>query len=114
MCTKQSPGCGIVEGDMSAKTFDRLVPAFSRLQALILSGIGEPLLHASLERFIKIARQRMPATASIGFQTNGQLLTRTRAVTLVEAGVDKVCISSDAVTPPICSGPCVLAATGRP
>jgi putative metalloenzyme radical SAM/SPASM domain maturase len=99
MCTKQSPGCGIVEGDMSAKTFDRLVPAFSRLQALILNGIGEPLLHASLERFIKIARQQMPATASIGFQTNGHLLTRARAVALVEAGVDKVCISSDAVTP---------------
>jgi MoaA/NifB/PqqE/SkfB family radical SAM enzyme len=41
----------------------------------------------------------MPAGAWVGFQTNGQLLTRARAVALVEAGVDKVCISSDAVTP---------------
>lgn len=84
---------------MSADTFDRIVPALSRLQALILNGIGEPLLHASLERFIEIAKQQMPATAWVGFQTNGQLLTRPRAVALVEAGVDKVCISSDAVTP---------------
>jgi putative metalloenzyme radical SAM/SPASM domain maturase len=99
MCTKQSPGCGIVEGDMSDETFDRIVPALSRLEALILNGIGEPLLHASLERFIALARRQMPAGGWVGFQTNGQLLTRQRAVTLVEAGVDKVCISSDAVTP---------------
>ena len=84
---------------MSAETFDRIVPALPRLEALILNGIGEPLLHASLERFIEIARQRMPADGWVGFQTNGQLLVPDRAVTLVEAGVDKVCISSDAVTP---------------
>jgi putative metalloenzyme radical SAM/SPASM domain maturase len=99
MCTKQSPGCGIVEGDMSAETFDRIVPALSGLEALILNGIGEPLLHRSLERFIEIARQRMPATGWVGFQTNGQLLNRDRAFALAAAGVDKVCISSDAVTP---------------
>ncbi|MGD9365302.1 MAG: radical SAM/SPASM family putative metalloenzyme maturase [Desulfobacteraceae bacterium] len=99
MCIKQSPGCSIIEGDMSKETFDRIVPALSRLDALILNGIGEPLLHPSLERFIQIARQQMPAGAWVGFQTNGQLLTRFRAGALVEAGVDKVCISSDAVTP---------------
>lgn len=101
MCTKQSPGCGIVEGDMSVETFDRLVPALSRLEALILNGIGEPLLHPSLERFIEMARQRMPSEAWVGFQTNGQLLTSSRAAALVTAGVDKVCISSDAVAPDI-------------
>jgi putative metalloenzyme radical SAM/SPASM domain maturase len=99
MCTKQSPGCGIVDGDMSAETFERIVPALSRLEALILNGIGEPLLHGSLERYVQIAKQHMPADAWVGFQTNGQLLTRARAASLVEAGVDKVCISSDAVTP---------------
>lgn len=84
---------------MSVETFSRIVPALSRLEALILNGIGEPLLHAALERFIEMARQQLPATAWVGFQTNGQLLTGARAVALVEAGVDKVCISSDAVTP---------------
>jgi putative metalloenzyme radical SAM/SPASM domain maturase len=101
MCTKQSPGCGIVEGDMSAGTFDRLVPAFSGIEALILNGIGEPLLHPQLERFIETAKRRIPADAWVGFQTNGQLLDRGRAAALVEAGVDKVCISSDAVTPDV-------------
>jgi putative metalloenzyme radical SAM/SPASM domain maturase len=99
MCTKQAPGSGIVEGDMSAETFHRILPALPKLDALILNGIGEPLLNPSLERFIKIARRQMPANAWVGFQTNGQLLTKARAVGLVEAGVDKVCISSDAVTP---------------
>ena len=99
MCTKQSPGCGIVEGDMSTATFDGILPALPKLEALILNGIGEPLLHPSLERFIGIAKQQMPTGAWVGFQTNGQLLTADRAASLVEAGVDKVCISSDAVTP---------------
>ena len=84
---------------MSVETFDCIVPALSKLEALILNGIGEPLLHASLERFIEIARMQMPAGAWVGFQTNGQLLTRERAATLVASGVDKVCISSDAATP---------------
>jgi putative metalloenzyme radical SAM/SPASM domain maturase len=98
MCTKQSPGCGIVEGDMTGETFERIVPALSTLDALILNGIGEPLLHPSLERFIEIARQKMPASGWVGFQTNGQRLTTQRAIALAGAGVDKVCISSDAVT----------------
>jgi putative metalloenzyme radical SAM/SPASM domain maturase len=99
MCSKQSPGNRIVDGDMSADTFARIVPALSRLEALILNGIGEPLLHSSLERFIETARQRMPTNAWVGFQTNGHLLNRDRAAALVEAGIDKVCISSDAMTP---------------
>jgi putative metalloenzyme radical SAM/SPASM domain maturase len=99
MCTKQAPGSGIIEGDMRPEIFARITPAFSRLRALILNGIGEPLLHSSLEGFIKMAKEQMPAAAWTGFQTNGHLLNRDRAVALVEAGIDKICISSDAVSP---------------
>ena len=98
MCPKQAPGNGIVDGDMRAATFDGIKPALSGLEALILNGIGEPLLHPSLERFIASAKQLMPADAWVGFQTNGQLLDRNRAYALVDAGIDKVCISLDAVT----------------
>ena len=98
MCPKQAPGNGIVDGDMRVETFESLQPALSGLEALILNGIGEPLRHPSLERFIAIAKQEMPADAWVGFQTNGQLLTKDRAHALIDAGVDKVCISSDAVT----------------
>jgi putative metalloenzyme radical SAM/SPASM domain maturase len=101
MCSKQAPGSGIVDGDMRPEVFARIVPALSRLHALILNGIGEPLLHASLERFVETARQHMPEDAWVGFQTNGQLLDRDRAVALVAAGIDKVCVSSDAVSPDV-------------
>lgn len=99
MCVKQAPGHGLIEGDMSDATFDRLAPAFPHLEALVLNGIGEPLLHRGLERFVATARASMPADAWIGFQTNGQLLTRRRAASLVSAGVDRIAISADAVSP---------------
>jgi molybdenum cofactor biosynthesis enzyme MoaA len=40
----------------------------------------------------------MPSTGQVGFQTNGQLLRRERALSLATAGVDQICISADAVT----------------
>lgn len=99
MCVKQAPTQGLVEGDMTAATFDRLAPAFPYLEALVLNGIGEPLLHRELERFVAAARAAMPPGSWIAFQTNGQLLTRRRAESLVAAGVDRIAISADAVSP---------------
>lgn len=99
MCPREAPGGAIRDGDMSAETFARLAPAFSRLDALILNGIGEPLLHPKLEVFVAEARRGMPASGWVGFQTNGQLLDRARARALAGAGVDRICISADAVTP---------------
>jgi putative metalloenzyme radical SAM/SPASM domain maturase len=101
MCSKQSPDSGIIDGDMSDETFSRLIPAFSSLDALILNGIGEPLLHPRLEQFIVTAKYEMPATGWAGFQTNGQLIDEPRASSLVRSGADRICISSDAVSPDI-------------
>ena len=101
MCVKQAPGQGLAEGDMTDDTFARLTPAFAQLDALVLNGIGESLLHPSLERFIEAAKPAMPSRGWIGFQTNGQLLGRERALSLVRAGVDRVCISADAVSPQV-------------
>ncbi len=99
MCVKYAPGQGLVEGDMTDETFERLAPTFPHLESLVLNGIGEPLLHRGLERFIARARDDMPASAWIGFQTNGQLIGPRRADSLVAAGVDRICISADAVSP---------------
>jgi putative metalloenzyme radical SAM/SPASM domain maturase len=99
MCVKEAPGQGIVEGDMSRETFARLAPALPKLDALILNGIGEPLLHPDLERFVEAAKRAMPESGWVGFQTNGQLLGRSRALSLAHAGVDRICISADAVSP---------------
>jgi putative metalloenzyme radical SAM/SPASM domain maturase len=69
------------------------------LESLVLSGIGEPLLNPNLVQFIAEARERMGDSGWIGFQTNGVLLYRDRAFALARAGVDKVCLSLDAVSP---------------
>jgi putative metalloenzyme radical SAM/SPASM domain maturase len=99
MCVKQAPGQALVDGDMSEETFARLAPAFPNLDVLVLNGIGEPTLHRGLEKFIELAKGAMPARGWVGFQTNGQLLGRRRAGSLVAAGVDRICISADSVAP---------------
>ncbi|MDW7711630.1 MAG: radical SAM/SPASM family putative metalloenzyme maturase [Deferrisomatales bacterium] len=99
MCVKQTAGNGIAEGDLSLSTFDALGPAFPHLQTLVLSGIGEPLLHPGLEGFIRLARRAMPESSWIGFQSNGLLLDDARALSLARAGLDRICLSLDAVSP---------------
>jgi len=99
MCVKQNRGSEVSEGDFSPELFSRLEATFPHLDALILNGIGEPLLNPHLESFIRRARKLMPASGWIGFQSNGLLMTHLRAVPLVDAGLDKVCISIDAIAP---------------
>lgn len=98
MCVKQQNGNGICEGDLTPELFAKLEPAFAGIDALILNGIGEPLLNPHLESFIQRAKELMPASSWVGFQTNGLLLTNLRALSIVEAGIDRICISMDAAT----------------
>ncbi len=99
MCVKQTQQCTIIEGKMSATTFDALEAALPTAETLILNGIGEPLLHPEIETFIAKAKKLMPVSSLIGFQTNGLLIDQQRAESLLRAGLDKICISIDAVTP---------------
>ena len=98
MCVKQNGMGGIPEGSMSPETFERLAPAFPHLDSLVLNGIGEPLLHPYLEMFISRARSLLPKNAWVGFQSNGMALTDDRAASLVDAGLDRICISLDTVS----------------
>jgi putative metalloenzyme radical SAM/SPASM domain maturase len=98
MCVKQNGTGGIPEGTMSLETFERLAPAIPHLESLVLNGIGEPLLHPHLETFISRARALLPESAWVGFQSNGMLLTDERAASLVDAGLDRICISLDTVS----------------
>lgn len=95
MCMKQSPDGTIRDGDLSPATFDALRPAFPYLESLVLNGVGEPLLNANLERFITDAKKLMPSWGWVGFQSNGVLLTDMRALTLIDAGLDRICLSMD-------------------
>ncbi len=99
MCVKQAQGSGVVEGDLAPATFAALKPAFPRLEALVLNGIGEPLLHPGVEDFIRSAKKSMPGKGWVGFQSNGLLITNLRAISLVDAGLDRICLSIDAISP---------------
>lgn len=99
MCVKQTSGGADPEGDLSMPLFRALAPAFPGLDAFILNGVGEPLLHPQLEEMIRAARERMPTEGWVGFQSNGLLLTDARAVSLASAGLDRVCFSIDGVSP---------------
>jgi len=99
MCVKQNRGSEVCEGDFSPELFTRLETALPHVEALVLNGIGEPLMNPHLESFIRRAKKLMPATGWIGFQSNGVLMTNLRAVSLVEAGLDKICVSVDAIAP---------------
>ena len=98
MCVKQNGSGGIPEGSMSAHTFRALAPAFPRLDSLVLNGIGEPLLHPQLDAFIATAKSLMPEHAWVGFQSNGMALNDQRAADLVDAGLDRICLSLDTVS----------------
>jgi MoaA/NifB/PqqE/SkfB family radical SAM enzyme len=88
-----------MEGDMAEETFTALEEAFPHLEALVLNGVGEPLLDSRLEGFIRRAKALMPPGSRIGFQSNGMLLDEGRAVSLLEAGLDRICLSADALNP---------------
>jgi len=98
MCVKQHDPGACAEGDMSPETFAALEPSFSHLDTLIMNGIGEPLLHPRLEEYIRRAKERMSSHAWVGFQSNGMLLTEERALSLLEAGLDRICLSMDALS----------------
>jgi putative metalloenzyme radical SAM/SPASM domain maturase len=103
MCVKQTGGGCIAEGDLSETHFAALEPAFPTLEALLLNGVGEPLLHPRLEAFVRRAKELMPEESWVGFQSNGLLLTPERALAMTEAGLDRICLSVDASTPEIFS-----------
>lgn len=99
MCVKQTgEGC-VEEGDLTPELFSFLEPAFPHLEALILNGVGEPLLNPQLEGFIRRGKELMPEKGWVGFQTNGLLLDHDRALSLTAAGLDRICLSVDTVSP---------------
>lgn len=99
MCMKQTSGAGHCDGDLSPGTFEKIEPTFPHLDSLVLNGVGEPLLNPRLEQFICRAKKLLPSHAWVGFQTNGLLLNNLRALTLVDAGLDRICLSLDGASP---------------
>ncbi|MBC8019139.1 MAG: radical SAM/SPASM family putative metalloenzyme maturase [Verrucomicrobia bacterium] len=99
MCAKQNRNGITADGDLELGTFTALKDAFPSLDALVLNGIGEPLLNSRLEQFIAQAKKWMPGQSWVGFQSNGLLLNNLRAISLVDAGLDRICLSMDGASP---------------
>lgn len=95
MCVHHAPGSRIVRRDLDLALFHRLESLLPLLDALVLSGIGEPLLNPDLPKMIAAAAKALPAASWIGLQTNGVLLDRRTASTLFDAGLTRLCLSMD-------------------
>jgi putative metalloenzyme radical SAM/SPASM domain maturase len=99
MCVKHSAGWECADALMDRRTFEALAPVFPHLDTLNLNGVGESMLHPELASFIAFARSRVPQKCSVGFQSNGMLLTPLLAKRLMDAGLDRICFSVDSPDP---------------
>jgi len=95
MCARCGPGWRGGFGDMDFALFERLDQPLRHARAVILNGMGEPLLHPDLARMIRYVKERQPAGGWCGLQTNGLLLNESLAMELADAGLDVVCLSHD-------------------
>jgi radical SAM protein with 4Fe4S-binding SPASM domain len=83
------------EGAMSHDQFRELVEGLPDHQRLTLQGLGEPLLSPHLEEMVRFAAER---GVSVGFNSNGTLLSRAVATRLVGSGLGWLHISLDGAT----------------
>ncbi len=81
---------------LSWENFCRIVDQLPEIHRAVLHGIGEPLLNRNLPRFVAHLKER---GAHVLFNTNGVLLDQARGDALVEANLDELRVSLDAVTP---------------
>ncbi len=82
--------------DMPAEIWQNLLPVLQQARTIGLHGGGEPLLYPHL---FDLLGRLDPRRTTIGFNTNGHLLTEDRCVKLIEHGVAWLSVSLDAATP---------------
>jgi radical SAM protein with 4Fe4S-binding SPASM domain len=84
---------------LSFDNFKRAIDEGSRhgLCSIKMNYINEPLLNRDLHEYVAYARSR--GVLNVYFATNGILLTQPIAQKLITAGVSKIMVSLDAVTP---------------
>ena len=85
------------ETQMSMDTFERLLEGLDGLPDLtcvLFSGFGEPLTHPHILEMIEAVRRH---NLAVTLNSNGLLLDRKMAETLVKLGVDRLIISIDGV-----------------
>jgi tungsten cofactor oxidoreducase radical SAM maturase len=89
---------------MDVEVFRQLVEqtaALPELQRIVLSGLGEPLMHPHLLEMVRLARERGLA---VTLGTNGLLLDKAVSRELVGLGIDRLVVSLDGVKPETYAG----------
>ncbi|MFH0879004.1 MAG: radical SAM protein, partial [Lentisphaerota bacterium] len=82
--------------DMEASLLPRLLDEMETVRELIFVGLGEPLLHPQIDRFVGAAAKRGVSTKLV---TNGLLADPVRLGQLRDAGLDEVTFSIDTLDP---------------
>ena len=89
---------GIMRFDLFRKIIDDIKCFDKRIKALWLLKDGEPFINKDLERMISYAKQKRVAD-EIKTTSNGSLITRDRAIDIIDAGLDFIRISIEHVNP---------------
>jgi MoaA/NifB/PqqE/SkfB family radical SAM enzyme len=82
--------------DMLLEDFKRLLPYFQDVEAVVLEGWGESLLHKDLIECIRLAKREGPR---VGFVTSGKGLNEAYIAELLQVGVDFMGFSLAGATP---------------
>jgi MoaA/NifB/PqqE/SkfB family radical SAM enzyme len=92
MCPRDKHEDGRPHGIMDLEKYKRSIDEIVALGAtkIVLTGFGEPLIDRTLEQKIAYAKAKNLNTYII---TNGSLITRARAKSLIEAGLDEMRVS---------------------
>lgn len=99
MClVRYRPPLNRIQGAMSLEELRALLDQLPEVRDLTLQGLGEPLLAPDLVAMVRCASER---GITVGFNTNATLLTEAVAGSLLEAGLDWLCVSVDGASAPV-------------
>jgi MoaA/NifB/PqqE/SkfB family radical SAM enzyme len=82
--------------DMSRETFGRIVDAMGYAHTVDFTGWGEPMLHREIYGMIAAARAKGCVTT---MTSNGTTLNESNGRRLIDAGLDRLVVSVDGMTP---------------
>lgn len=83
------------KGIMTPEIWEAIKPQLKNVKSVDFTGGGEPLLQPNLAKWMADAKS---AGCETGILTNGLLLTEKKAMDLIQAGWDWLCVSMDGAT----------------
>ena len=79
------------KGFMSLETLKSIVDKFDFVQAYVLSGLDEPLIHQKIKEIIHLIKSFKKILI---INTNGSLVTKNLTNVLIKEKVDRICTGS--------------------